>query len=62
LVGLQPDVILTNTTAPIVALQRVVAVIACPGSQAEGKRYHDWDGCIERITQLDPWPDVRTGS
>src|SRR6516165_2226038 len=24
---------------------------ACPGSQAEGKRYHDWDGCIERITQ-----------
>src|SRR6516164_9345652 len=35
---------------------------ACPGSQAEGKRYHDWDGCIERITQLDSWPDVRTGS
>src|SRR6516165_2861774 len=35
---------------------------ACPGSQAEGKRYHDWDGCIERITQLDAWPDVRTGS
>src|SRR6516165_3943818 len=35
---------------------------AYPGSQAEGKRYHDWDGCIERITQLDSWPDVRTGS
>src|SRR6516165_4292736 len=35
---------------------------ACPGFQAEGKRYHDWDGCIERITQLDAWPDVRTGS
>src|SRR5215471_2732170 len=35
---------------------------ACPGSQVEGKRYHDWDGCIERITQLDSWPDVRTGS
>src|SRR6516165_11039683 len=35
---------------------------ACPSSQAEGKRYHDWDGCIERITQLDSWPDVRTGS
>src|SRR6516162_11683000 len=35
---------------------------ACPGSRAEGKRYHDWDGCIERITQLDSWPDVRDGS
>src|SRR6516165_6656168 len=35
---------------------------ACPGSRAEGKRYHDWDGCIERIIQLDSWPDVRTGS
>src|SRR6516164_1398044 len=35
---------------------------ACPGSRAEGKRYHNWDGCIERITQLDSWPDVRTGS
>src|SRR5215471_4999378 len=35
---------------------------ACPGSQAEGKRYHNWDGCIEWITQLDSWPDVRTGS
>jgi hypothetical protein len=23
---------------------------ACPGSQAEGKRYHDWDGCIEDHT------------
>jgi hypothetical protein len=39
----------------------IVATFACPGSQAEGKRYHDWDGCIEQITQLDAWPDVRTG-
>jgi hypothetical protein len=39
----------------------MVAVICLPGSQADGKRYQDWDGCIERITQLDAWPDVRTG-
>jgi hypothetical protein len=35
---------------------------ACPGSQAKGKRYYDWDGYIERITQLHAWSNARSGS
>jgi hypothetical protein len=41
--------------------RKTVLDASCSGSQAEGKRYHDWDGCIERITQLDAWPDFHRG-
>jgi hypothetical protein len=35
--------------------------LPAPVSQGKGKRYHDWDGCIDRITQLDTRPDHTTG-
>ena len=40
----------------------MVAVICLPRFSSRRQTIPRWDGCIERITQLDAWADVRTGS
>ena len=32
-----------------------------PGFSSNRSPRHNWDGCIERITQLDAWPDFHRG-